>query len=160
MEFSTHTPEETVQLGTKIGESLQPGDLVLLFGDLGSGKTTLTQGIARGLGVAEDEYVRSPSFTLINEYRGRMPIFHIDLYRIESATQLENLGLEEILFSEGASIVEWAEKLFPENPKNSIIEDHQPRIEIHLKISETESREIEIHLENLGTSNHPIYTLQ
>ena len=89
-----------------------------------------------------------------------MPIFHIDLYRIESATQLENLGLEEILFSEGASIVEWAEKLFPENPKNSIIEDHQPRIEIHLKISETESREIEIHLVNLRTSNHPIYTLQ
>ena len=89
-----------------------------------------------------------------------MPIFHIDLYRIESATQLENLGLEEILFSEGASIVEWAEKLFPRNPKHSIIEDHQPRIEIHLKISETESREIEIHLKNLGTSNHPIFTLQ
>ena len=160
MKFSTHTPEETIQLGAKIGESLQPGDLVLLYGDLGSGKTILTQGITRGLGVAEDEYVRSPSFTLINEYRGRMPIFHIDLYRIESATQLENLGLEEILFNEGTSIVEWAEKLFPENPKNLIIEDHQPRIEIYLKISETESREIEIRLKNLETSNHPIYTLQ
>ena len=160
MEFSTHTPEETVQLGTKIGESLQSGDLVLLFGDLGAGKTTLTQGIARGLGVAEDEYVRSPSFTLINEYRGRMPVFHIDLYRIESASQLENLGLEEILFGEGTSIVEWAEKLFPEDQKNFIIEDDQPRIEINLKISETESRDIEIQLKNLGPFNHPIFTLQ
>ena len=160
MECSTHTPEETVQLGTKIGESLQSGDLVLLFGDLGAGKTTLTQGIARGLGVAEDEYVRSPSFTLINEYRGRMPVFHIDLYRIESVSQLENLGLEEILFGEGTSIVEWAEKLFPEDQKNFIIEDHQPRIEIILKISETESRDIEIQLKNLGPFNHPIFTLQ
>ena len=160
MEFSTHTPEETVQLGTKIGESLQSGDLVLLFGDLGAGKTTLTQGIARGLGVAEDEYVRSPSFTLINEYRGKMPVFHIDLYRIESVSQLENLGLEEILFGEGTSIVEWAEKLFPEDQKNFIIEDDQPRIEINLKISETESRDIEIQLKNLGPFNHPIFTLQ
>ncbi|TDJ50892.1 MAG: tRNA (adenosine(37)-N6)-threonylcarbamoyltransferase complex ATPase subunit type 1 TsaE [Nitrospina sp.] len=160
MKFSTHTPEETIRLGVKIGENLQAGDLVLLFGDLGSGKTTLTQGIARGLGVAENEYVRSPSFTLINEYRGRIPIFHIDLYRIESASQLENLGLEEILFGEGISIVEWAEKLFPDNQKDSLIENHQPRIEISLEFSKAESREIEISLKNQGTSDHPIFTLQ
>lgn len=160
MKFSTHTPEETIRLGVKIGENLQAGDLVLLFGDLGSGKTTLTQGIARGLGVAENEYVRSPSFTLINEYRGRIPIFHIDLYRIESASQLENLGLEEILFGEGISIVEWAEKLFPDNQKDSLIVNHQPRIEISLEFSKAESREIEISLKNQGTSDHPIFTLQ
>lgn len=160
MKFSTHTPEETIRLGVKIGENLQAGDLVLLFGDLGSGKTTLTQGIARGLGVAENEYVRSPSFTLINEYRGRIPIFHIDLYRIESASQLENLGLEEILFGEGISIVEWAEKLFPDNQKDSLIENNQPRIEISLEFSKAESREIEISLKNQGTSDHPIFTLQ
>ena len=104
--------------------------------------------------------MRSPSFTLINEYRGRIRIFHIDLYRIESASQLENLGLEEILFGEGISIVEWAEKLFPDNQKDSLIENHQPRIEISLEFSKAESREIEISLKNQGTSNHPIFTLQ
>ena len=160
MKFLTCTPEETIQLGVNIGERLQPGDLVLLFGDLGSGKTTLTQGIARGLGVAEKEYVRSPSFTLINEYRGRIPIFHIDLYRIESARQLENLGLEEILLGEGISVVEWAEKLFPEDQKDFLIENHQPRIEISLEISETDRRKIEINLKNQGNFNHPIFTLQ
>ena len=160
MKFLTGTAEETIQLGVKIGERLQTGDLVLLFGDLGSGKTTLTQGIARGLGVAEKEYVRSPSFTLINEYRGRIPIFHIDLYRIESAPQLESLGLEEILFGEGVSVVEWAEKLFPEDQKDFLIETDQPRIEISLEISETDRREIEINLKNQGNLNHPIFTLQ
>jgi len=73
---------------------------------------------------------------------------------------LENLGLEEILFGEGVSIVEWAEKFFPGNQKNSIIEDHQPRIEINVKIAETERRDLEIHLKNLGTSRHPLFTLQ
>ena len=160
MEFSTHTPEETIQLGIKIGQSLQSGDLVLLFGDLGAGKTTMTQGIAQGLGVAENEYVRSPSFTLINEYRGRIPIFHIDLYRIESAPELENLGLEEVLISEGASIVEWAERLFPQGQEDLIVEKQHPRIEISLEIDETEGREIEINLKNQGTFKHPLLTLQ
>ena len=160
MEFSTHTPEETIQLGVKIGKSLQSGDMVFLFGDLGAGKTTLTQGIAQGLGVAENEYVRSPSFTLINEYQGRIPIFHIDLYRIEKTSELENLGLEEVLFNAGVCIVEWAKKLFPEGQENIMIESNQPRIEINLKISENESRNIEIHMKNMENSEHPLFTLQ
>ncbi len=82
MEFQTRKPEETIELGRKIGRVLQQGDVVLLMGDLGAGKTTLSQGIAAGLGVGKDQYVRSPSFTLVNEYSGTLPIYHIDLYRI------------------------------------------------------------------------------
>ena len=84
MKKISHSPKETLQLGKSLGSSLTPGDIILLNGDLGAGKTHLTQGICRGVGLDEDSYIRSPTFTLINEYQAKIPIYHIDLYRIDS----------------------------------------------------------------------------
>jgi tRNA threonylcarbamoyladenosine biosynthesis protein TsaE len=141
MKKISHSPEETLQLGKSLGSSLIPGDIILLNGDLGSGKTHLTQGICDGVGLDEDSYIRSPTFTLINEYQGKQPIYHIDLYRIDSLKEIYSLGLEEILFNQGITIIEWAEKLrSPENPKNLLL-NIQDRIEINIEIlSESERK--------------------
>ena len=104
--------EETRSIGLRLGESLQPPRVVLLSGELGAGKTVLTQAMAAGLEVEDPSLVRSPSFTLINEYpsaRGR--IYHVDLYRLEGADDLHSIGLEEILGREAVVIIEWGEKL-------------------------------------------------
>ena len=147
MNFSTHNHKETLAIGERLGQCLKPGDIVLLFGDLGSGKTTLTQGLCHGLGISKSEYVRSPTFILINEYKGTFPIFHIDLYRLDSFSEIEALGLEELLFSNGVSIIEWAEKLFPKS--NEIpslgIDEH---IKIHITIREENYRNFKIDLVN------------
>lgn len=158
--FETHSPSDTQALGKKIGRHLKAGDIIFLFGDLGAGKTTLTQGIAQGLGVTPEEYVRSPSFTLVNEYRGKTPVFHIDLYRIDSFPELENLGLEEVFSSEGISIVEWAEKLFSrEDPATPPLLAIDRWIEIHISIEEGESRKFDLKTHNLGSAEHPVFTL-
>lgn len=117
--FTTENPEATQAIGRRIGEALQIGDLVLLAGTLGAGKTTLTQGIAWGAGVTE--YAHSPTFVLVHEYAGNIPIFHLDLYRFEGAAsvddlaEVEDLGIDEMLET-GACVIEWAaraEALFP-----------------------------------------------
>ena len=111
---TTHSPEETQEVGRLVGAHAQAGDLFLLSGTLGSGKTTLTQGIAWGLGVRE--YAHSPTFVLVHEYHGRLTLFHLDLYRLDDPREVEELGLDEFL-EEGLCVVEWAEKaaaLFPE----------------------------------------------
>ena len=108
LEVVTHTPEETQRLGGWIGRHAQAGDIILLAGDLGAGKTTLTQGIAWGLGVTE--HARSPTFVLVAEYAGRLPVYHADLYRIDSIAEALDLGLDEYLFGSGVSVVEWADK--------------------------------------------------
>lgn len=157
--FETHSPSETLTLGEKIGRHLEAGDIVFLFGDLGAGKTTLTQGIARGLGVAKEEYVRSPSFTLVNEYRGNTPVFHVDLYRIASSRELEDLSLEEVFSDQGVSIVEWAEKLFdPEDDSLPLIGIDR-WIEIHISIEEGESRKFDLKPHNFESTSHPVFTL-
>ena len=100
--------EDTLNLGKKIGDVLKPGDILLLVGDLGAGKTTFTQGLAEGLGV--DEFVNSPTFVIINEYfSGHLPLYHMDLYRLEDEAQLYDLGVEEYFFGNGVSVVEWPE---------------------------------------------------
>ncbi len=109
--FKTHSPEETQEIGVKIGCQLTPGDVVALVGDLGVGKTCLTQGIARGAGVYQDQTVNSPSYILINEYEGRIPVYHIDLYRLERLEDIIALGLEEYLEGEGICVIEWADRL-------------------------------------------------
>ena len=157
--FETHSPSDTWALGEKIGRHLEAGDVIFLFGDLGAGKTTLTQGIARGLGVAKEEYVRSPSFTLVNEYRGNIPVFHVDLYRIASSRELEDLSLEEVFSDQGVSIVEWAEKLFdPEDASLPLIGIDR-WIEIHITIEKEESRKFDLKPHNLGATKHPVFTL-
>ncbi|MEE9499020.1 MAG: tRNA (adenosine(37)-N6)-threonylcarbamoyltransferase complex ATPase subunit type 1 TsaE [Nitrospinaceae bacterium] len=159
LQFETHSPNDTLSLGKKIGRHLEAGDIVLLFGDLGAGKTTLTQGIARGLGVAKEEYVRSPSFTLVNEYPGKVPVFHIDLYRIDSSQELEDLGLEEVFSSEGVSIVEWAEKLFIREDASIPLLGIERWIAIHITIEEEESRKLDLKTHNMESTEHPVFTL-
>ena len=109
-DFTTHSPEETLALGKRIGERLKGGEIFLLRGDLGAGKTVFAKGLASGLGIKPDD-VTSPSFTLVNSHEGRLRFFHIDLYRLDFGSQ-ENLGLREI-FEDGnaVTVIEWAERL-------------------------------------------------
>ncbi len=107
--LSTHSAEETRRLGEVLAGVLQPGDIIWLRGELGAGKTTLAQGIARGLGV--NEPVLSPTFTLIREHRGRLPFFHADAYRLEGAEQAADLGLQEYFERGGVFALEWAEHI-------------------------------------------------
>ena len=161
MQASTHSHEESLALGEHLGQWLKVGDIVLLFGDLGSGKTTLTQGLCRGLGLPQNEYVRSPSFTLVNEYQGAIPIYHIDLYRLDTIQEIEALGLEEILFAgNGVSIVEWAEKLFPStNPDTLPAFGIDKRVEIHIEIKSETDRLLKIAPVNLGDRTLPTFPL-
>ena len=147
MNLSTSNHEETLAIGQRLSHYLLPGDILLLFGDLGAGKTTLTQGICHGLGVKKSQYIRSPTFTLVNEYHGTYPIFHIDLYRLDSFAEIEALGLEECLFSDGVSIIEWADKisLFSNQAPGLGIDE---RIEIHIQIGEENRRTFNIKIIN------------
>ena len=108
MKLTSHSPEQTQRFGVSIGEAALPGDILLLSGDLGVGKTCLTQGIAWGLGIKE--YAVSPSFVLVRELYGRLPLYHIDLYRLDHIEEIEDLGLDEYLYGRGVCVVEWAEK--------------------------------------------------
>jgi len=117
----TSSPEETERLGELLARLLDKGDVLALSGDLGGGKTTMTRGIARGMDVPDRYVIQSPTFTVINEYPGRVPLFHLDLYRIEVLHDGVELGLEEYLEPEGVSVIEWAEKLGPELPSGALV---------------------------------------
>jgi tRNA threonylcarbamoyladenosine biosynthesis protein TsaE len=108
IELESHSAEQTQQLGYYLGQIAQPGNIFLLSGNLGSGKTCLTQGIARGMDI--QSAVTSPSFVLVREHYGRMPLYHMDLYRLDDIEEIVNLGLEQYFESEGLCVVEWAEK--------------------------------------------------
>ena len=111
MEFISHSPAETESLGEKIGRAAQQGFVYALSGDLGAGKTQLVKGIARGLGVTAR--VHSPTFTLVNEYGGgRLKLFHLDLYRLETPAQILSAGIEEFLAPDGVAVIEWAERIY------------------------------------------------
>ena len=118
--FRTHSPEETQKVGVQIGQRLKPGDVVGLVGDLGVGKTCLTQGIARGVGIGKDQIVNSPSYILINQYAGKIPIYHIDLYRLNRLEEIVDLGLEEYLEGDGICVIEWADRMQELLPENAI----------------------------------------
>ncbi len=106
--ITTHSPEETQRIGAGIGEQARIGDLILLVGDLGTGKTCLTQGIARGLGLPD--YTPSPSFVLVREYQGRLNLYHIDFYRLNDIREIAELGMGDYLNGEGICVVEWADR--------------------------------------------------
>lgn len=107
LDIVSHGVEQTRRLGAHLGRLLQPRDVILLDGPFGSGKTTFTQGVAKGLGI-DARYVNSPTFTLINEYtKGRIPLYHMDLYRLEGAEEIATLGLDDYLDGPGAAIMEW-----------------------------------------------------
>ena len=159
MKKKSYSPEETLHLGKSVGSSLISGDIILLFGDIGAGKTRLTQGICNGLGLEKDTYIRSPTFTLINEYPGRLPVYHIDLYRIDSHEEIYSLGLEEILFNQGITIIEWAEKLRSSKNSNNLILNIEDRIEIYLKIISESERELTFNTYSPKPRPLPIFTL-
>jgi tRNA threonylcarbamoyladenosine biosynthesis protein TsaE len=115
---TTRSREETVELGKKIGARLKGGDVVSLSGDLAAGKTVLTKGIALALGVTET--VTSPTFTVISEYEGIMPLYHFDVYRLEGAEDFAYLGADEMLFGNGVCVIEWGERVQSELPPRAI----------------------------------------
>ncbi len=108
LELTSHSPEQTQKLGMCIGELALAGDVFLLVGDLGTGKTCLTQGIAWGLNIKE--YTMSPSFVIMRELYGRLPLYHIDLYRLDHLEEVADLGLDDYFYGRGICVVEWAEK--------------------------------------------------
>jgi tRNA threonylcarbamoyladenosine biosynthesis protein TsaE len=115
---TTTSPEETDAAGECLGATLGPGDVVALTGPLGAGKTVFVQGLVRALGVTSG--ATSPTFVLVNEYRGRLPVHHVDAYRTASLAELLDLGLEEMMDGEGVTLVEWAEKLEPLLPPRAV----------------------------------------
>ena len=108
LKFISHGPEETRNIGVRLGELAQPGDIYLLSGNLGVGKTCLTQGIVWGLG--SQEYALSPTFVLMREIKGRLTLYHIDLYRLDRIEEITDLGLDDYLYGHGLCVIEWAEK--------------------------------------------------
>jgi tRNA threonylcarbamoyladenosine biosynthesis protein TsaE len=135
-EVVTHSSEETIHRGRELGAQLVCPVLVLLSGDLGAGKTTLTKGIVSGLGVAEEEEVTSPTFTLVHKYGRDARVYHVDLYRIEGARDLDTLGLEDLFAEPAVVIVEWAEKL--------TLRIDWPVLRIHLEHAGDDARKISI----------------
>jgi len=116
MQLITKGSSETINFGKKIAKRLKKGDIIALFGNLGAGKTTLVKGIAKGLGVKE-RTVNSPSFVLLKQYKGKLPLYHFDFYRIKKAQEAYSIGLEEFLFSDGISVIEWADRIKTFLPK-------------------------------------------
>jgi len=113
--------KETKEFGIKLGSILKSGDIVCLNGELGAGKTTLTKSIGLGLGVTD--YITSPTFALINEYNGRVPVYHFDVYRLENVEEIYDLGFDEYFYGKGVCIIEWAEKIERLLPKERVILD-------------------------------------
>lgn len=135
-EFLSQSPEETIAKGREIAALLRPPVIVLLSGELGSGKTTLTKGIISGLGAAREEEVTSPTFTLVHEFHNHCKVYHVDLYRVEGFRDLESLALEDALSGWAIIIVEWSERFS--------LRSDWPRVEIRLEHAGGDSRRIEI----------------
>ena len=154
LNIRSRSPDETIKIGEAIGQTANPGDLGLLRGQLGTGKTCLTQGILWGLGGTE--YARSPTFVLMSQYEARMTLYHIDLYRIGSIQELEILGREEVIFGDGVTVVEWAERsgdLFIENGLN--IEISYDRTDNRIMNLYTNNDKYATTLETIGNSINP-----
>jgi len=136
MTFTTASAEETIEVGAMVAKRLKAGDIVALSGGLGAGKTTLVKGIAKGLGVKNYRYVNSPSFVLVKEYKGKVPLFHFDIYRLNNLKDIEEIGYEDYLARKGVVVIEWSEKMSRILPKG--------RLDIDLKIKNTNERVISI----------------
>ncbi len=123
MVFEINSVEQTTQLGINLGRLLNAGDIVCLTGDLGTGKTHITKGIAKGLNI--DDNITSPTFTIVNEYEGRLPLYHFDVYRIGSSEEMYDIGYDEYINSDGVCIIEWA----------NLIEDILPSEYLDIQLS-------------------------
>ncbi len=133
-QLTTRSVDETKKLGKIIGTAMTGGTVLALTGDLGSGKTSFVQGLARGLEVPDGYYITSPSYTLINEYPGRYPLFHVDLYRISDPMDMEDIGLYEILHTNGIVAIEWADRIEQKLSPDSI--------NIHFELTGDKTRKI------------------
>lgn len=118
MTYVTNSPAETEALGQRLAERLQPGDVIAYTGDLGAGKTAFTRGLARGLGCTER--VTSPTFTIVNEYPGRIPLYHFDMYRLADSDALFDIGWEDYLAGGGVCAVEWSEQVADALPEDAV----------------------------------------
>ncbi|MDO6355852.1 tRNA (adenosine(37)-N6)-threonylcarbamoyltransferase complex ATPase subunit type 1 TsaE [Caloramator sp. CAR-1] len=134
MKVKSNSQEMTFEIGLKIAKLLKKGDVISLNGDLGAGKTHLVKGIAKGLEVHED--ITSPTFTIVNEYDGKMPLYHFDVYRISDISELYEIGFEEYIYGEGVSVIEWG------NLVEELLPDYT--IKINIRILDDNTREIEI----------------
>lgn len=114
-DFSTilNSPKETIEFGRRLGRQLRGGEIIALCGSLGSGKTHLIKGIAAGLGAKDHKNVNSPTFVIVNEYRGRLDIYHLDAYRLHSVTEFEMLGFDDFCYPGSVVLIEWADKVEP-----------------------------------------------
>ncbi len=136
IQITTRSVSETQDLGRTLGAAIKQPIIIALTGDLGSGKTAFVQGLAKGLDVSEKYYVTSPTFTLINEYPGRHPLYHVDLYRIEHFIELDDIGLDEVLLANAVIAIEWAEKLSRDTLSN--------RLQLQFGITDESARRIDI----------------
>ncbi|MGD9309207.1 MAG: tRNA (adenosine(37)-N6)-threonylcarbamoyltransferase complex ATPase subunit type 1 TsaE [Desulfosarcina sp.] len=144
--IETRSYEKTVALGCALGRHLEQATVFLLFGDLGSGKTAFAQGLARGLDVPPSYIVTSPTYTLINEYPGKLPFYHVDLYRLPTPVDPDELGLLELFEAGGIVAVEWAQRLHPT--------DHpRQRIDLHFSVTGDRSRSIQFFAYGLDASD-------
>lgn len=142
LSFKTNSAEETIELGKKIGSMLKPGDIIAMEGTLAAGKTTITKGIAGALGIEDN--ITSPTFCLISEYYGnKMPLYHMDVYRLDGPEDFLNLGVEELLYGQGVCIIEWSEKIKSVLPSKTITLSITPE--------DDGSRKIEIQNWNNGS---------
>ena len=117
--LTTNNADETMHIGKTLSKVLKAGDILLFYGGLGAGKTTFTKGVASGLGI--DDHIHSPTFTLIHEHYGKnLKLYHVDLYRIESLEEIENLGIDECIYSQAITLIEWSEKFGNNLPQNRI----------------------------------------
>ncbi len=117
--WNSNSPEQTQLLGSYLGRVARKADVFLLTGELGTGKTCLVQGIARGLNVKE--YAFSPSFVILRQYHGRLPLYHIDFYRLDSVEEISDLGLDDYFYGDGVCVVEWAEKGLQVLPQDNLL---------------------------------------
>ena len=124
MNLTTNSAEETIELGKKIGSMLKGGEIIAMQGTLAAGKTTITKGIAEALGVTDT--ITSPTFCLISEHEGRIPLYHMDVYRLDGGEDFINLGVEDLIYGKGVSIIEWSEKVMSELPKKTIVLSIEP----------------------------------
>ncbi len=142
--FIANSPEDTICLGRKIGKLLKAGNVIALVGNLGAGKTVIAKGLCDGLGVKED-YITSPTYTIINQYDGRMPVYHIDLYRLNDSKELYNLGWDEYIYGNGTCIIEWADKAAEMLPEEYLM--------LNIEVTGKDKREIILQAKGASYEN-------
>jgi len=142
MKIISSSPDKTIEIGRKLGQILTTGSIVCLGGDLGAGKTHFAKGVALGMGV--EEHVTSPTFTIINEYEGEMPLYHVDAYRLEGEDEAYDLGLEEYLYGTGVTLIEWPERV------KYLLPDEYLKVSISSTPGNGEIRELEFMASGAG----------